>query len=101
MHTIPRLFLLLAIPCLMPGVATLQARTRPPRVVKSIDISDNPDVRAAEKRRFEAVKALAEAEAKRDKAAIETALKEKEVAQKALNDARERAWSAAKIKSKR
>lgn len=101
MKTISRLLLLLALAATGVASPALHARTNRPRIIKSIDISDDPGVVAAQKRRFEAVKALAEAEAKHDKSAIEAAQKEKDEAQKALHDARESAFATAKKKQKR
>lgn len=101
MKTITRLLLLSALVATGAGATSLHARTTRPRVIKSIDISDDPAVNAAEKRRSEAVKALTEAEAKRDKAAIEEAQKEKEAATKALQETRKTAFAAAQKKQKR
>ncbi len=101
MKTITQLLLLLALVATGAGSPSLHARTNRPRVVKSIDISDDPAVNAAEKRRSEAVKALTEAEAKRDKTAIQAAQKEKEEATKALHEARKSAFAAAKKKQNR
>ena len=101
MKTITRLLLLSTFVATGAGATSLHARTNRLRVIKSIDISDDPAVNAAEKRRSEAVKALTEAEAKRDKAAIEAAQKEKEEATTALHETRKSAFAAAQKKQKR
>lgn len=88
----------LALACAIP---TAEARTRRPRIIKSIDISDDPAVKAAEQRRKQADDAVREAEKKGDKAAIEAARKEKEEATKALQETRRQAFEAAKKKANR
>ena len=96
-----RLLLILAIVTFGAGSPLLHARTNRPRVIKSVDISDDPAVVAAQKRRSDASKALTEAEAGRDKTAVEVARQEKEAATKALQEAREAAFAAAKKRQKR
>lgn len=96
-----RLVLMAAVAANFVTITPLHARTRRPRVVKTIDISDDPAVRAAEKRWQEAVKALSEAESRHDKTAIEAAQKEKNAAQKALSEARAAAMAAARKSSRR
>ena len=100
MKSISRLLLLSTLAATGVVSPALHARTNRPRIIKSIDISDDPGVVAAQKRRSEAVKALADAESKRDKPAIEAAQKEKDEATKALQATRESAFAAAKKKQR-
>jgi len=101
MKKLSRIALLLTL--LGTGAATpaLHARTYRPRVMKSIDVSNDPAVNAAEQRHKEAQKALEEAQAKRDKTAIEAAQREHDETQKALTATRNKAFAEAKKKQGR
>ncbi len=92
------LFTLIASGTIIPS---LQARNVRPRVYKSIDVSDDPKVNAAEKRYKDARDALRDAESKGDKAAIESARKSLDEARKDLSEIRNRAFSDAKKKQGR
>lgn len=100
MKKLSRIALLLTLIVAGAGTPALHARNRNnrPRVLKSIDVSNDPAVNAAEQRHKDAEKALNEAKEKRDKAAIDAAQKEHDETQKALSKTRNKAFAAAKKK---
>lgn len=105
MHRIPRLFLLCAL-LVGAGFAVAPsasaANRNNTRTMKSIDVSQNPAVEAAQKKRAEAAKAYQEAKAKLpvDKAAVEAAKATLDEATKVLGEARKKAYADAKKKKK-
>jgi len=83
------------------GAAVPEARAaRRPRVQKSIDVSDDPSVKAAKKAHDDATHELESAKEKNDKAAIEAAQKKHDETEKALTKARNEAFNAAKNKKR-
>lgn len=101
MKKLSRIALLLTLIVAGAGTPALHARNNRSRVMKSIDVSNDPAVNAAEQRHKDAEKALNEAKEKRDKAAIDASQKEHDETQKALSETRNKAFAAAKKKQSR
>ncbi len=82
--------------------ASASTRNNRNRVMKSIDVSDDPAVEAAQKKRAEAAKEYQAAQARMpaDKAGVEAAKAKLDEATKALSETRKKAFEAAKKKQK-
>lgn len=95
------LLTLLALTCIS-AVAPVALAVRRQRTVtvKSIDISNDPEVLAAQKRHKEATKALQAARDKRDKAAVEAAEKTHIETERALSATRRAAFARAQKAAK-
>ena len=96
------LLVVLALVCVAPDASAQSRRNNRNRVMKSIDISDDPAVVAAQKTRAEAAKEYQAAQAKMpsDKAAVEASKAKLAEATKALSETRKKAFEAARKKQR-